>query len=328
MDSVDALVSQVAESNHGVFAAHHLRELDINRHVRTHRLATGRWELVHEGVYRVVGAPLTWRGRILAACWAGGTRAVASHRSAGELWELPGPNREAIEITCPRWRRAQHDHLIVHESLVLDEADTTMLDQIPVTSVPRTLFDLAGVVGPTTLDLAVATALRRRLTTTRELEAILNRLARRGRVGTAQFRAVLALHQSTPAQTESEAEHLVMRLLAKHGLPAPIPQYEIRRADGSLVARVDFAYPELKIAIEYDSYAHHLGTEAHDRDGARRNAIVGLEWLPITATAADLRNGGHRLANDVALAQATHSGVNAAEEFRNLDACSEGREAG
>lgn len=320
MDSLDALVSQVAESNHGVFAAHHLRELDINRHVRTYRLATGRWDLVYEGSYRVVGAPLTWRGRLLAACWAGGTRAVASHRSAGELWELPGRSRNALEISCPRWRRAQHDHLIVHESLALDETDTAVLDQIPVTSVPRTLFDLAGVVGPTTLDLAVATALRRRLTTTRELEAILDRLARRGRTGTAQFRVTLALHQSNPAQTESEAEHLVMRLLAKHGLPAPIPQYEIRRADGTLAARVDFAYPELKIAIEYDSYAHHLGTEAHDRDGARRNAIVGMEWRPITATAADLRNGGHRLANDVAHARASRSGVNGAGEFRNLDA--------
>ena len=313
MDSVDALVSQVAESNHGVFAAHHLRELDINRHLRTRRLATGRWERVHEGVYRVVGTPLTWRGRLLAACWAGGTRAVASHRSAAELWELPGRNRNTVEITCPRWRRAQHDHLVVHESLALDETDTTVLEQIPVTSTSRTLFDLAGVVGPTTLDLAVATALRRRLTTSRELEQVLDRLARRGRAGTAQFRAVLALHRSNPARTESEAEHLVMRLLAKHGLPLPIPQYEIRRADGTLVARVDFAYPELKIAIEYDSYAHHLGTDAHDRDGARRNAIVAMEWRPITATAADLRNGGHRLANDVALARTIRSGVKGAE---------------
>lgn len=313
MDSVDALVSRIAESHHGVFAAHHLRELNISRHVRTHRLTTGRWELVHERVYRIVGTSLTWRGRLLAACWAGGARGVASHRSAAELWELAGRNTKSIEITCLRWRRTQRDGLVVHESLQLPDSDTTMLDLIPVTSVPRTLFDLASTVGPTTLDLAIATALRRRLTTRHELEAVLDRLARRGRAGTTQFRTMLALHQSNGAHTESEAEHRIMRLLAKHGLPAPVPQHEIRRPDGSLVARVDFAYPELKIAIEYDSYAHHLGTEAHDRDGARRNAIVGLEWLPITATAADLRNGGHRLANDVALARATRSSVNAAE---------------
>ena len=110
---------------------------------------------------RVVGTPLTWRGRLLAACWAGGTHAVASHRGAAELWQLPGRDIESTEITCPRWRRARHDGLLVHESLVLDDIDTTTRERIPVTTVPRTLFDLAGVVGPTTVNIAVAAALRR-----------------------------------------------------------------------------------------------------------------------------------------------------------------------
>ncbi len=182
-----------------------------------------------------------------------------------------------------------------------------------MTTATRTLFDLASVVGPTTLDLAVATALRRRLVSHHDLQASFDRLAKRGRPGTSRFREVLALHQSSRAQTESEAEHLILRLLTKQGLPAPTPQYEIRHADGALVARVDFAYPDLKIAIEYDSYAHHLGTDAHDRDGARRNTILGLGWYPITATGADLRNGGHRLANEILQARALRSGVTGAE---------------
>jgi very-short-patch-repair endonuclease len=238
---------------------------------------------------------------------------VASHRSAAELWQLPGRDDKFTEITCPRWRRARHDGLLVHESLVLDDIDMTLRERIPVTAVPRTLFDLAGVVGPTTVDIAVATALRRQLTTLFELEEVFARLASRGRAGTTQFRAVLELHRATPAQTESEAEHLILRLIAKHGLPAPVLQYEIRRPDRSLVARVDFAYPDLEIAIEYDSYAHHLGTEAHDRDGARRNAVLGAHWYPITATAADLRDGGHRLAEDIRQARAARSGVKVSE---------------
>src|SRR4051794_17806564 len=301
---IDALVTDIAEAHHGVFGAHHLRDLGVSRHVRTRRLASGRWELVHERVYRIVGTPLSWRGQLLAACWAGGTRAAGSHRSAAELWQLPGRDDKTTEITCPRWRRARHDGLLVHESLVLDDIDTTVRERIPVTTVARTLFDLAGVVGPTTVDIAVGTALRRELTTLFELQEVFDRLASRGRSGTTQFRAVLELHRATPAQTESEAEHLILRLIGKHGLPAPIPQYVIRRADGTFVARVDFAYPDLKIAIEYDSYAHHLGTEAHDRDAARRNAVLGAQWYPITATAADLRNGGHGLARDIAGARA------------------------
>jgi hypothetical protein len=313
VDSIDAQVNRIAESHHGVFSAHHLRELAVSRHVRTHRLTTRRWELVYERVYRIVGTLLTWRGRLLGACWAAGPRALASHRSAAELWELPGCSTKFVEITCSRWRRAQQAGLVVHESLVLADEDATTVDGIPVTTVPRTLFDLAGVVGSGTLDLAIATALRRHLTTRRALEATFDRLGRRGRPGTAQFRKALKLHLADGAQTESEAEHRILRLIAKHGLPTPVPQYEIRRPDGQLVARVDFAYPDLKIAIEYDSYAHHLGTEAHDRDGARRNAIVALAWLPITATGADLRTGGRRLAKDIADARALRSTAEAAE---------------
>ncbi len=193
----------------------------------------------------------------------------------------------------------------MHESLEFEDIDITAHDNIPLTTTARTLFDLAGVIGATTIDLAIGTALRHRLTTLCELEEVFNRLASRGRAGTVKFRTALELHRATPATTESEAEQLVLRLIANHGLPAPVPQYEIRRPDRSLAARVDFAYPDLKIAIEYDSYAHHLGTEAHDRDGARRNAIVRLGWTPITATAADLRNGGYRLASDIADARST-----------------------
>jgi hypothetical protein len=305
VESIDALVSRIAESHHGVFGAHHLRDLEVSQHIRTRRLATGRWEQVHERVYRIVGTPLTWHGQVLAACWAGGTRAVASHRTAAELRRLPGRSDRLVEITCPRWRRAQHEGLVVHESSELEDEDKSVQDRIPVTTASRTLFDLANVVGSSTLDLAIATALRLQLTTHRELAETLTRLGRRGRPGTVAFRKALALHLSDGAQTESEAEHLILRLITKHGLPAPVPQHVIRGPDGSFVARVDFAYPDLKIAIEYDSYAHHLGTEAHDRDGARRNAIVGLDWILITATGADLRNGGHRLANEVAQARAT-----------------------
>ena len=175
------------------------------------------------------GAGSSWRraGLVVPAPW----RHIGARPSSGNF---PGETIKFTEITCPRWRRARHDGLLVHESLVLDDIDTTVRERIPVTTAPRTLFDLAGVVGPTTVDMAVATALRRQLTTLVELEEVFARLASRGRAGTMQFRAVLELHRATPAQTESEAEHLILRLIAKHGLPAPVPQYEIRRPDGSL----------------------------------------------------------------------------------------------
>ena len=201
----------------------------------------------------------------------------------------------------------------MHETAALKPIDQSFVDGIPVTTPARTIFDLARVVGARTLDLAIGTALRRDLSTSSELNATLDRLARRGRAGTVKFRAALERQNADVALTESEAEHALMQLLADHGLPHPIPQYEIRDRDGRLVARADFAYPDLKIAIEYDSYAHHMGKEALVRDGARRNAVIALGWLPITATANDLQNGGHRLAIDVQRARSLRTGVDWAE---------------
>src|SRR3954464_3415754 len=117
---IDALVGQRAERQHGVFGTRDLSELAIPDHIRRHRLASGRWELVHDRVYRIVGTPLEWRGRVLAACWAGGARALASCRTAAELRQIPGRSATLVEITCPRWRRARHEGLLVHESVALD----------------------------------------------------------------------------------------------------------------------------------------------------------------------------------------------------------------
>ena len=307
-DRFDLCVSQLAEQHHGVLSASHLSALGVPDHVRRHRLTSGRWELVYDRVYRIVGTPLEWRGHVVAACWAGGTRALASFRTAAELREFPGRSNKSVEITCPRWRRARHEGLVVHESLALDAEDHDVVDGIPTTSVTRTLFDLASVPPRSVVDLAIENALRRHLVTKAELEQTLIRLGRRGRPGTQEFRRSVELHLIDRRLTESEAELRLLRLIEGLGFPTPIPQFEIRDDDGHVVARVDFAYPELKIAIEYDSYAHHLGTDSHDRDGARRNTIVGLGWRPITATADDIRTGGRRLSVDLRRAFGTGVG--------------------
>jgi hypothetical protein len=197
--------------------------------------------------------------------------------------------------------------VVVHESRGLEPEDQTELDGIPVTSVERTLFDLVSVRGPTALDLALDNALRRSLTTPTELQRLLDRLGKRGRGGTRRFRALLVERQD--GVSESDAERRLLGMLEREGLPRPVVQHEIRDDDGRLVARVDLAYPDLKIAIEYDSYEHHTGKVALVRDGARRNAVVALGWLPITATAADLRDRGRRLADDVRRARRLRSVV-------------------
>jgi predicted transcriptional regulator of viral defense system len=305
MDSdIDVLIAAVAAAHHGVFSLRHLQKHKVSHRARQHRLDSGRWIQVHARAYRIAGTPASWRSDLLAACWAAGSRAVASHRSAAMLWELPGRREDLVEITCPRWRRARHDGLLVHETTRLSLRDVTTTDAIPVTTVERTIFDLCAVTSSTTADLAIDNALRRGLTDLATLERLLRRVGGRGRPGTQRFRALLQDRSPNLALTDSERERLLLRMLRRHGFPSPIPQFEIRDDDGRLIARPDFAYPDRKIAIEYDSYQEHTGKVALVRDSARRNAIVARGWAPIAATAEDLRRGGHQLASDLRMARA------------------------
>jgi predicted transcriptional regulator of viral defense system len=303
---IDSAVATIAEQHHGIFATHHLRDLHLSRPERSWRLKKGRWVEVYQGVYRVAGAPISWRGTVLAACWAGGTRAVASHRSAAALWDLPGQRKDVAEVTCPRWRRTRHGALVVHETRALSERDVTTISGIPVTTAERTIFDLAAVCSKSTVDLAIDTALRRELTTVDDLSALLRRVGKRGRKGTRKLRALLADRDANHAPTESEREQMLLRVLREHGLPEPERQYSIHDDSGTFVARPDLVYRDLEIAMEYDSYQHHVGKAALVRDSRRRNALMAIGWIVLAATAEDVRYGsGAQFARDVRKARRT-----------------------
>ena len=183
----------------------------------------------------------------------------------------------------------------MHESRLLTAADVTERDAVPCTTVERTVFDLAVVVGPRTLELAIDSVLRRELTTIAVLIALRDRVAKRGRAGSARFRAALADRDPTLALPESEPERLLAEAIVRHGLPRPVHQFVVRDALGAFVARVDLAYPNDRIVIEYDSYAHHTGNATLARDSARRNSIAALGYLVLSATAEDLRDDATKL---------------------------------
>jgi very-short-patch-repair endonuclease len=221
---------------------------------------------------------------------------------------MPGRSSSLIEITCPHWRRARVDGLVVHESRAFSDRDITIVDAIPVTTVERTIFDLCAVRGRKTVDLAIDNALRRELTTFDKLAATSRRLGRRGLKGTRLLRALLAERDPQYTPTASEQEQLLLDVLRRCNFPEPVRQFEVRDEFAAFVARVDLAYPELMIVIEYDSYQEHIGNQPLVRDARRRNAIGALGYAIVVATAEDVRYGqGHALASalrrTIALAQ-------------------------
>jgi hypothetical protein len=290
---IDDAVRTITARQHGMFELGQLAGLGVTRSTREYRLKAGTWLSMYDGVYRLAGVPPSWEGDVLAACWAGGPDAVASHRTAAALWNLPGRQRRPIEILCRRWRRSQSGGLLVHETTALDPRDADTIDGIPVSSVARTLLVLGAVCGRLTVEMAIDNALRRDRVALADLREVLQRLGRSGRNGAGVLRSILD-ERGDRAPTDSEMETLLLDVLRRNGLPAPALQFVVTDRAG-FIATVDAAYPDTKVAIEYESYEHHIGRIPLVRDSARRNQLIAAGWIVITATAVDLQTGGREL---------------------------------
>jgi hypothetical protein len=104
--------------------------------------------------------------------------------------------------------------------------------------------------------------------------------------GSAKARRALDLADE---RSESPQETRVRLLLVRSGLPAPVTQYVVRDERGRHLARVDFAWPSHRVAVEYDG-AWHAEPGQFARDRARLNRLQAAGWRVVFVTAVDLRD--------------------------------------
>jgi predicted transcriptional regulator of viral defense system len=176
-DPVDAAIAAIAARQHGVIARIQLLRLGLGRRAIAHRVEQGRLHVIHRGVYAVGHARLTIHGRWMAAVLASGEGSRLSYRSAGMLWAVRRTERGLIEVTSPRTGHPLPGVQRHRAELPADEV--TVHDGIPVTTVARTLLDLATVLTPHQLARAVNEAEVQRLTDPLSLNALLQRYPRR-----------------------------------------------------------------------------------------------------------------------------------------------------
>jgi very-short-patch-repair endonuclease len=234
---------------------------------------------------------------LIAASLVWGPKAYASHRAAARLWKLVGFDEDILELTVPTTRRRLRSDVFIHRRPPIDARDRTLIDAIPVTGIARTLIDLAAVAPRDAVEEALDDALTRRLLT---VEQIRRRLAPLGaRRGTATMRALVDARDPRLGIPATVMETRFFRLLRGARLPLPVRQPRINDDTGNEVARVDFAYPDLKIAIEADSYRWHADPTALQHDREQTNALLTLDWIPLRFTWTDMTKHGTRVAEQV-----------------------------
>ncbi|MGH2978767.1 MAG: type IV toxin-antitoxin system AbiEi family antitoxin domain-containing protein [Solirubrobacterales bacterium] len=249
-------LARIAGAAHGVVTRAQLLHAGVTRAEIKQRLRTGSLIREHRGVYRVGHQAPGLEARYLAAVRACGDRALLSGRSAAHLLGLLPGAAPAPEVTAPaerripgvKTRRARQPH----------PEDRTTWRKIPVTTVARTLVDLAGVLAIDHLARACHEAGVRHGTTPAMVEAVLAR--RPNTPGAAKLRQIL---RGEVRITLSKLESRFLERLRAAGLVLPGTN---RPAGGR---RVDCRWPEQQLTVELDGYRYHHSRHAWEQDRRR-----------------------------------------------------------
>jgi very-short-patch-repair endonuclease len=248
------------------------------------RLRAGRLVVVRRGVYRHAGAPVTRSQPLRAALLAAGPNAAASFCSAGELWRLPGIVAGVPELTVPWPARVRLPGVRSHQSRTIPPHHVSIHQGLRVTTPARTLAELSALVGPKQLGRMVDDGLRRHLLDLADLREAYDVLACPGRRRLTVLRAILEARLPGFRPADSPAELDVRRILVEAGLGEPVAQYQV--GVGGTVFLLDWAYPDDRIAIEYNGWEFHGGRSAFDHDAARTSALTAAGWRVLIVTSA------------------------------------------
>lgn len=213
----------------------------------------------------------------MAAVLACGRGAVLSHASAAALWDLRRCSGSRIHVTVPSGAgRSRRPGIALHRSARLDVDEVTIHDAIRVTSVARTLLDLAGDLVPGPLERAVEQSVILRIFDLESFDATLARhpTAR----GIRALSVIVASLRDEPRLTRSELEGYFLDLCAARALPRP----EVNQMVEGL--SVDFLWRGHGLIVETDGRGTHATLMAFERDRARdaRLTVAGYRVVRFT----------------------------------------------
>jgi very-short-patch-repair endonuclease len=258
---LDARIAALAARQHGLVTRGQLVELGLGTSAIDERAKRGRLHRVHRGVYKVGYPGLTRNGQFMAAVLACGDGSALSHLSAAVLWGILADRGAMVHVTAETRRRVKG--VVVHEGSL--EGERVRRQGIVITTVARTLVDLADVVPRRTLERAFDEAEYLRLDRT-GLET------RHGRQGQGLLTSVLAVHQPGTTRTRSELEELFLALCERHTLPRPEVNVGIEGYE------CDFVWRDARLVVETDGAAAHGTKRARERDPRRDARLMLAGW--------------------------------------------------
>jgi len=272
MHHVERAIARIAGRQDNVIGRDQLLAAGLNRGAIAYRTHTGRMQRLHTGVYLLGPAPPSQMARARAAALACGTDAVVSHRSAaclfGLLPEIPGD----VDITVAGRNPGAHPGITLHRVAELANGDATTMSRLQITTIARTICDLAATESARATEQAFQEALYRRTVTPRALEQILARDPTRR--GAPVIRALL----EDPRLTRSERERRMLKLIKDAQLPPPLTNVPLYGYEA------DLYWPAHQLVVEFDGWGAHGHRLAFEGNRKRDQVLVanGIRVMRVT----------------------------------------------
>ena len=247
--------------------------------------AAGRIHRVLPSVYAVGHSAVDRVGRLRAALLYAGDSAVLSHLTAAWWWGLIDDAPGWVHVS-DKGRRGSTRGVVLHHPR---HVERTVHRELPVTTVPRTLLDIAPRISFGRLRRALAEVEYQGLVDLDDVRSVLGR----GRVGSRALRRALALHEPERARTLSELEERFLDLCERHGIPLP----KVNATICGLM--VDAVWRDKRVVVELDGRAAHGSAAAIERDHARDLTLRAAGYIVLRYTWAQVTRQAQLVATDL-----------------------------
>lgn len=280
-----ATLELLANEQFGLVSYRQALEL-LGRGALRHRIDKGEFTRFDHRVLAFRGAHSSWSQLAMGKLLQFPRPAALSHVTAGFVWELEGLGLRGKPPTCIDVTATS----LVHASgctmhRARRDFPNTLTRKLWVTTLPRTMVDLADVLRPTDLEKALDSARRKHKTFDDEFKAYLTAFSNPGR---RSLPLLLDLFRQRTAPVDSSLEVEVLQVLRAEKFPPPVNGFSIYDEHRRYVMKVDHAWVELKVALHDDSFAFHGNRAAFERDVRQRTTLETLGWRNVVVTKRSL----------------------------------------
>ena len=272
VSDIDRMLAVLANRQHGVFSHQQAVAAGATHGQIDYRRASGAWIVLDRAVYALDSSPPTWHRQVMAAVLSK-NRARASGVTAGVLHGMPHCRKEGPEITVPASGSAASALATVRRRSDFKTLKLVLIDRIPTTDAPTTLFDLASRLRPEWLQRTIDDSLVRGKVTADELHTVLTAYDGCRLSGTVAFREAVEEISDDYVPSESVLEVALMGVLGDPRIPLVNAQAKLSWWH-ELPHRVDTYIPAWSLIVEADGRTYHTKRSDFENDRRRDNLAV------------------------------------------------------